>query len=166
MLEIIEKKEQERIQQFKEWGYLLINLTRDSTDEVYRQFHPSYPHGDVPFPEFPGYTAQSVEGIWEGLKMFITTGIDPSRFECTDPNKLSRTEAYYGTYIGHRYGSNIVLTEEEAFEKIYKPLYSWQILVKMKKEFEILKNLYTTRQMVWIVDNIYDEHILLLMSYL
>lgn len=166
MLKIINKEDQNSILQFKEWGYLMIDLTRSSTDEVYRKFHPSYPHGDVPFPEFPNSTAQSVEGIWEGLKTFITTGIDADKFHCKDPMNLKRTEETYGTYYGHRFGVNKILKEEEAFEKIYKPLYSWQILDKMQKEFEILKNLYITRQMVWIVDDIYDDYILLLLSYL
>ena len=166
MLEVIENKDQERILEFKQEGYILIDLTRHSTDEVYCKFHPSYPHGDVPFPEFPGSTAQSVEGIWEGLKMFETTGIDASKFHCTDPNDLSRTEQYYGRYLGHRFGVNSILSREEAFEQIYKPLYSWQILDKMKKEFKTLKNLYQTHPMVWIVDDLCDDYVLLLMSFL
>ena len=165
MLEVIEKKEQERIQQFQQQGYLLIDLTRNSNDEIYRQFHPSYPHGDVPFPEFPDYTAQSVEGIWEGLKLFETTGIDASKFDCMDPNDLSRTEAFYGRYRGHRFGVNNILTEDKAFERIYKPLYAWQVFVKMKKEFKTLKELCQTQPIVWIVDDVYDNYILLLLSF-
>ena len=166
MLEIIDKKEQERILQFERQGYLLIDLTRCSKDAVYRKFHPSYPHGDVPFPGFPNYTAQSVEGIWEGLKRFETIGIDADKFHCTDPMNLKRTEEFYGKYLGHRYGSSDILNEDEAFEKIYKPLYAWQVQVKLEKEFKTLKELYQTTPMIWIVDDVLDEYILLLLSYL
>ena len=166
MLEVVEKKDQERILQYQQQGFIVIDLTRESTDDVYRKFHPSYPHGDVPFPEFPDYTAQSVEGIWEGLKMFESSGIDASKFECTDPNNLSRTEQDYGIYRGHRFGVNTILTEEEAFQRIYKPLYAWQVLVKLEKEFKTLKNLYQTQPMVWIVDDLCDDYVLLLMSFL
>jgi len=166
MLEIIDKTEEKRILQFKHQGYFLIDLTCCSKDEVYRKFHPSYPHGDVPFPEFPNHTAQSVEGIWEGLKHFESIGIDAEKFHCTNPMKLKRTEEIYGKYLGHRYGTNILLTEDEAFDKIYKPLYTWQIQIKMEKEFKTLKELYQTTPMVWIVDDICDVYILLLMSFL
>ena len=78
---------------------------------------------------------------------------------------LKRTEEIYGKYLGHRYGTNTLLTEDEAFDKIYKPLYTWQIQIKMEKEFKTLKELYQTTPMVWIVDDICDAYILLLMSF-
>ena len=166
MIEVIDKTDQERILEFQRQGYILIDLTRCSKDDLYGKFHPSYPHGDVPFPEFPKSTAQSVDGIWEGLKCFITTGIDADKFHCTDPMNLKRTEEMYGEYLGHRYGPTKILTEKQAFEKIYKPLYAWQIQDKLKKEFETLKELYQTKSMVWIVDDVCDDYILLLMSYI
>jgi len=166
MLEIIDKKEQERILDFQHQGYHLIDLTSSSKDAVYCKFHPSYPHGDVPFPEFPNHTSQSVEGIWEGLKHFETTGIDAEKFHCKDPNNLKRTEEMYGKYLGHRYGANTLLNEQQAFEKIYKPLYTWQIQVKLQKEFKTLKEMYQNTPMVWIVDDVCDAYILLLLSFL
>lgn len=165
MIEVIDKTNQERMLKLQRLGYILIDLTRFSKDDVYRKFHPSYPHGDVPIPEFPEYKAQSVEGIWEGLKLFETTGIDADKFHSTDPMNLIRTEEIYGEYLGHRYGTDTILTEKDAYEFIYKPLYAWQVQVKLKKEFEILKELYKKTSMVWIVDDVYDDYILLLMSY-
>lgn len=162
MVELLFKDDLESIQFFQKCGFKVIDLTRDSTDEVYRKFHPSFPHGDVPIPEFPEYTAQSVEGIWEGLKMFETTGVDESKFHCTVPNHLARTEAFYGKYLGHRFGVNTILTKDEAFDKIFVPLYRWQVLVKLEKEFRILQNLYPTQPMVWLVDrkeDRYDDYI-------
>ncbi|HXV94472.1 MAG TPA: hypothetical protein VD813_14295, partial [Pseudonocardia sp.] len=34
------------------------------------RFSPFYPHGGIPVPLSPGAYGQSVEGIWQGLKVF------------------------------------------------------------------------------------------------
>jgi hypothetical protein len=38
--------------------------------EPWVRFSPFYPHGGIPVPFSPGHTSVSVEGIWQGLKVF------------------------------------------------------------------------------------------------
>ena len=50
-------------------GAVIIDVTSKASDE-YVRFSPFFPHGGIPVPFSPGWTAQSVEGIWQGLKVF------------------------------------------------------------------------------------------------
>jgi hypothetical protein len=54
------------------------------------RFSPFYPHGGIPIPNSPGVFAQSVEGIWQGLKVFENEDVDPSRWQITDPRGIKR----------------------------------------------------------------------------
>ena len=47
----------------------ILDLTSKAA-EPWVRFSPFYPHGDIPVPFSAGRTAQSVEGIWQGLKVF------------------------------------------------------------------------------------------------
>jgi hypothetical protein len=38
--------------------------------EPWAGFSPFYPYGGIPVPFSPGHTAMSIEGIWQGLKVF------------------------------------------------------------------------------------------------
>jgi len=38
--------------------------------EPWIKFSPFYPHGGIPVPFAPGYFSETVEGIWQGLKVF------------------------------------------------------------------------------------------------
>ena len=38
--------------------------------EPWVRFSPFYPHGGIPIPNSPSVSAQSVEGLWQGLKVF------------------------------------------------------------------------------------------------
>ena len=42
----------------------------------YKTLSPFYPHGGIPIPFSGSVTSQSVEGIWQGLKVFEHEGID------------------------------------------------------------------------------------------
>lgn len=47
----------------------IIDVTSRSS-EPWVHFSPFYPHGNIPVPLSPGYVGESVEGIWQGLKVF------------------------------------------------------------------------------------------------
>ena len=47
------------------------------------KFSPFYPIGNIPVPLSESVFAESVEGIWQGLKVFENFGIDISKFEIT-----------------------------------------------------------------------------------
>ncbi len=54
----------------KRWpGAQIFDLTSKGP-EPWVRFSPFYPHGGIPIPDTPGAFAQSVEGLWQGLKVF------------------------------------------------------------------------------------------------
>lgn len=77
---------------------------------------PFYPHGGLPVPGEEGTTADSVEGIWQGLKI-LNGEIDPSYF--TGKGRKRR-----GRPSGHRFGDR-VLGYLEARKLIYIPSYEY-----------------------------------------
>lgn len=69
----------------------------------------------------------SVEGIWQGLKVFETQGVSYGHFENDSMRGLKRTVRTLGKPLGHRYGlsSSELLPYLEARVAIYLPTYKW-----------------------------------------
>ena len=90
---------------------------------------PFYPHGGIPVPMSPGYTAPCVEAIWQGLKVFEHTDIDTALFQNSTMRGIKRTARKYGKPIGHRAGvhSSQLLGYIEARKQIYIPTYRWML---------------------------------------
>lgn len=57
---------------------LIIDVTSKAQNEFVK-FSPFYPIGGIPVP-FTDDIAVSVEGIWQGLKVFETADVDPICF--------------------------------------------------------------------------------------
>ena len=55
------------------------------------KFSPFYPIGNIPVPFSENVYAESVEGIWQGLKVFENEDIDASKFSITSMKGLKRT---------------------------------------------------------------------------
>lgn len=88
--------------------------------EPYRQLSPFYPHGGIPVPGKPGMTADSVEGVWQGLKVFDEQGgIDQSYFS-------GRGKKRRGVPLGHALGSEL-LNYRDARKAIYLPTYRYMV---------------------------------------
>src|SRR5690242_21207159 len=68
------------------------------------RFSPFYPHGGIPVPFSPGQTGASVEGIWQGLKVFARQDVDPSKLANTTMRGLKRSARQLGAVLGHRAG--------------------------------------------------------------
>ena len=79
---------------------------------------PMWPHGGIPVPGMPGTTSDSVEGIWQGLKV-IRGKTAPRYF--TGPGQKRG-----GKPSGHQYG-DALLKIAEAREKIYRVAYEWML---------------------------------------
>jgi len=94
------------------------------------RFSPFYPHGNIPVPFSPGHTSASVEGIWQGLKVFGQADVDPSRFRVTTMKNLKRSARTYGKVLGHRQGvtGERLLAYAEARRTIYLPSYHWVLI--------------------------------------
>ncbi len=92
-----------------------------------QQLSPFYPHGGIPIPNSEGMTGMSVEGIWQGLKVFETQGVSYSHFRNASMKGLKRTVRTLGKPLGHRYGTKSaeLLDYIEARIAIYLPTYKW-----------------------------------------
>jgi hypothetical protein len=73
-------------------------------------------HGGIPVPGMPGATSDTVEGIWQGLKV-IRGAVAPRYFAGLGQKRG-------GKPAGHRYGEKL-LKIAEAREKIYRVAYEW-----------------------------------------
>ncbi|MFM7364290.1 MAG: DUF6939 family protein [Cuspidothrix sp.] len=111
----------------KRYGYAVIIDVTSRAPEPWVRFSPFYPHGRIPVPFSPGEFSMSVEGIWQGLKVFETTDIDPSKLLISDMKSIKRSERKYGKVLGHRNGltGDKLLSYREARRQIYLPSYLW-----------------------------------------
>jgi hypothetical protein len=102
------------------------------------RFSPFYPHGGIPVPNSPGIFAQSVEGLWQGLKVFEHEDIDPSPWQITDMQGIKRA----GQPRGHRFGvgSNVLLGYRDARYHVYLPAYRWVLENRLAAEVKRLRS--------------------------
>jgi len=105
------------------------------------RFSPFFPHGQIPIPLSLNYFAASVEGIWQGLKVFEKADIDLAKFTITDMKGLKRSTRVYGRVLGHRAGvtGNSLLAYGEARYKIYLPAYTWVLNTCLQSEIAEIK---------------------------
>ncbi len=82
----------------------------------------------MPFSD--GLTAESVEGIWQGLKVFESAGVDPSKFRITSMKGIKRTVRKFGGVPGHQAGERLA-PYPEARRLIYLPVYRWALENKL-----------------------------------
>jgi hypothetical protein len=75
-------------------------------------------HGGIPVPGMEGVTSDTVEGIWQGLK--IIRGAMAPRYFSGAGRKRG------GKPAGHQYGEKL-LNIVEAREKIYRVAYEWTL---------------------------------------
>ena len=112
---------------------MIIDVTSKAQDEFVR-FSPFYPNGGIPVP-FTDDVAVSVEGIWQGLKVFEDADVDTSFFSKRDMKNLKRTVRKYGPCLGHRKGvhGEELLGYIKARKLIYLPCYKWVLENKLQK---------------------------------
>ncbi len=86
---------------------------------------PFYPHGGIPVPFTPGATSQSVEGVWQALKVFAHADVDESKLRITAMRGLKRGASTYGPPLGHRRGlhGTELLGYQQARREIYLPTF-------------------------------------------
>ena len=112
---------------------MIIDVTSKAQDEFVK-FSPFYPIGGIPVP-FTDDVALSVEGIWQGLKVFEDTDVDTTLFWKRDMKNLKRTVRKFGPCLGHRKGvhGEELLGYIEARKLIYLPSYKWVLENKLQK---------------------------------
>lgn len=117
------------------------------------KFSPFYPIGNIPIPYSNGQTAASVEGIWQGLKVFESEGIDPKKFAVTNMKGLKRTVRKLGIPKGHQKGleHTELLDYITARKLIYLPVYKWVLENALQEEIALL-NTWATQQPLVLLD--------------
>jgi hypothetical protein len=85
-------------------------------DPPYCTLSPMWVHGGIPIPGLPGKTSDTVEGIWQGLK--VIRGKTAPRYFSGPGQKRG------GKPSGHQFGDRL-LGIVEARLKIYRPAYEW-----------------------------------------
>lgn len=124
---------------------IILDITSKSA--YAQKLSPFYPHGNIPIPFSNGTTAMSVEGIWQGLKVFEHEDICMDSFANDTMKNLKRTVRRLGYPKGHRKGINgtELLDYLSARILIYLPSYEWvlenvpdvrNIVDKIKKKSE------------------------------
>jgi hypothetical protein len=81
----------------------IIDVTSKGT-LPFLKFSPFYPIGEIPVPFSEGFYAASIEGIWQGLKVFEGQDVDEKKFIISDMKELKRTVKSFGLPKGHRKG--------------------------------------------------------------
>jgi hypothetical protein len=126
---------------------LVLDLTSHGP-EPWVRFSPFYPHGGIPVPFSPGVFSASVEGIWQGLKVFDQADVDPTKFAIATMRGIKRSARQFGRVLGHRAGvvGDRLLTYAEARHTIYLPTYRWvldQRLQELVAELQRLARAHT-----------------------
>ncbi len=114
------------------------------------KFSPFYPIGGIPIPYSDNVLAESVEGVWQGLKVFEDGNVDESKFKITSMKGIKRTVRKFGTPKGHRKGikGDELLDYITARKLIYLPVYKWVLDNKLKKEIDELKRIEKTNRLI------------------
>nr|WP_223243404.1 hypothetical protein [Streptomyces sp. CBMA123] len=122
-------------------GAEVIDVT-SKAPEPWVRLSPFYPHGDLPVPYSDGVTSQSVEGIWQALKVFQDSDVDPAKLRITTMKGLKRTVRRYGPVLGHRTGldGDRLLPYETARRRIYLPAYRWVLEHRATDLIELLRS--------------------------
>ena len=137
---------------------IIADVTSQAKDGLIR-LSPFYPHGCIPVPFSNGYTAYSVEGIWQGLKIFENEDIDTSMFYNDTMKGIKRTVRKHGKVLGHRKGvdGNEILEYVEAKHQIYIPTYRWMLEHKAMDIIKRLRKASETKTIILLDYNTCDD---------
>ena len=123
----IKKRKMEKLQE-EYPGAIIFDITSSSPYKGGQLLSPFYPHKNIPIPgDSKGMTAYSVEGIWQGLKVFEHAGIDMHSFRNDTMKDIKRTVRKFGRPLGHQFGvySKELLSYLDAKRLIYAPAYKY-----------------------------------------
>ena len=133
---IINKRASKQIAYYKTQGYTIIDVTSKS-DSKFIKCSPFYPHGNIEVPCLKDVYSESVEGIWQGLKVFTDCNADYSKFNIKGMKHIKRSCRKYGKVLGHKFGEDII-NYCSARHNIYLPVYKWVIENKLQDLMEEL----------------------------
>ena len=124
-------------------NFKVVDLT-SRAEMPWVKFSPFFPHGSIPVP-VAGTTlySESVEGAWQGLKVFEHESIDLKRLENRSMKNIKRSGIRRGRVLGHRIelSSDELIDYKSARERIYMPMYRWVLENKLTAEIDLLRTL-------------------------
>ena len=140
MIYIESKKKSSKTLQKQYPNATIIDVTSKGADP-WIKVSPFYPHGGIPIPFSEGHYAVSVEGIWQGLKVFEREDVDTSKFQINNMKGIKRTVRKFGKPLGHRKGINgsELLDYLTARYQIYLKAYAWVLDNKAQETIQKLK---------------------------
>ena len=135
------------------FGDALILDVTSRGPEPWVRFSPFFPHGDIPVPFMSDSVGASVEGIWQGLKVFEGADVDPGTIANATMRGIKRTVRRFGRVLGHRegVGGTRLLAYAEARRRIYLPSYAWVLEHWMQAELAEIHSL-ANKQTVVLLD--------------
>lgn len=132
-------------------GSRVIDVTSRGSDPWIR-FSPFYAHGGIPVPYSNGTIhSESVEGVWQGLKVFENEGVDVRSFSNAKMKGIKRSAGgRRGSVLGHArgVGSSELLDYVAARKEIYLPTYTWILQNKLEAEVTALLEIASTNDVV------------------
>ena len=117
-------------------GQVWYNVTKNA-EHPFCLFSPFHVHGGIPIPGMENKTSDTVEGIWQGLKV-IKGKIEPRYFSGIGKKRGGKPS-------GHKFGEERRLLKiEVARRRIYIPAYEWVLNNKIDSKIIdcICENMY------------------------
>ena len=148
-------------------GVVVIDVTQNGTDPTFVKFSPFFPHGRIPIPGPNHVFTKTVEGAWQGLKVFENEGVDLSMLGTANSKKRSANHKR-GAVVGHaitRRACNssgeeedmtVIIGYVEARKQLYVPMYEYVLEHYLKNEIELLRGLVREGNRVILLD--YDTN--------
>lgn len=115
----------------------------------WQRFSPFFPHGSIPVPGTTDRVSASVEGLWQGLKVFERADVDLSKLTVTSMKGLKRTVRRHGKCLGHRWPATEELLDYLTARRVlYLPAYRWVLEHRLQEEVAELRALAATTELV------------------
>lgn len=161
----------------KKFPNAIICDVTSTSDNSLVKLSPFYPHGNIPVPFSEGFYGASVEGIWQGLKVFENEDVDLSVMTNISMKGLKRTCRTHGRVLGHRKGVNgtEILDYQTAKSFIYIPTYKWVLENKVVSIIDKMREVISKQDIILLdyntSENVLDEtkplsHAYLIKAYL
>ena len=129
---VLSKRQKGELARLVALDYVPVDVTSKGPEE-FKVLSPFYPVGGIPIEDGgqpvlePGATSESVEGLWQGLKVFDNELVDPKKFRNRSMKQLKRgISKKRGRVQGHRGAAGLV-PYKEARRRIYLPAYERQL---------------------------------------
>ena len=152
--EVCRRGAKKKIGELRTKGYEVIDVTGKGEDPRWKAFSPYHPHRNIPVPGHPGEFSETVEGIWQGLKVFVHEGVDLSKLKITGGRGIkrgvrckARGDILYRFFRGGD-GREMHLDYATARKQIYFPAYKWVLGNKLQQRVRDLKARARTTKIV------------------